>query len=198
MNRGAEIRGRVPLATVQEEALADASGELTRWAREYETIYILRPDVATEDGEKIANRIAETVERLAGKITKVDNWGKRKLAYVIEKHTRGIFVYVRYVGYNDLVAELERNLRLFDNVVRFQTIVLRDMVDLAQVEVDPEDVKFVPIEQGDEEPEPDAAERLGMSEQRARADRGAEEGSEDESDFGGEAGAREDDTDEDE
>jgi small subunit ribosomal protein S6 len=175
--------------------LADASGGLTRWAREYETIYILRPDVTSEDAEKIATRIAETVERLTGKITKVDNWGKRKLAYVIQKHTRGIFVYVRYVGYNDLVAELERNLRLFDNVIRFQTIVLRDMVDLAQVEVDPEEVKFVPIEEGDDEPEPDAAERLGMGEGRNRPER-AEESSDEDAEYG-DAGD-ESDTDEDE
>ncbi len=172
--------------------MADASGGLTRWAREYETIYILRPDVTAEDGERIANRIAETVARLTGKITKVDNWGKRRLAYTIAKHTRGIFVYVRYVGYNDLVAEIERNLRLFDNVIRFQTIVIGDMIDLAQVQVDPEEVKFVPIEQTpDEEPEPDAAERLGMYDDGRGVSRGAPEMEGDESEFGDE-GADED------
>ncbi len=175
--------------------MADASGGLTRWAREYETIYILRPDVTAEDGERVANRIAETVARLSGKITKVDNWGKRRLAYTIEKHTRGIFVYVRYVGYNDLVAEIERNLRLFDNVVRFQTIVIGDMIDLAQVVVDPEEVKFVPIEQtADEEPEPDAAERLGMYDDGRAVSRGGDAEGDDEG-FGDEGAGDEDESD---
>lgn len=155
--------------------MADASGGLTRWAREYETIYILRPDVTGEESERVASRVAEIVDRLAGKITKVDNWGKRRLAYTIAKNTRGIFVYARYVGYNDLVAEIERNLRLLDSVIRFQTIVIGDMVDLAKVEVDPEEVKFVAIEESaDEEPEPDAAERLGMYDQARAAARGVE------------------------
>lgn len=150
--------------------MADASGGLTKWAREYETIYILRPDVAAEDADKAAARIADAAERLEAKITKVDNWGKRKLAYVIAKHTRGIFVYVRYVGYNDVVAEIERNLRLLDFVLRFQTIVIRDMIDMNDVVVDPEETKFVAIEQSEDEPEPDTAERLGMVQRERRRD----------------------------
>lgn len=164
-------------------------------AREYETIYILRPTVDAEDATKIANRIQEVVARLGGKITKVDNWGRRKLAYTIKKHTRGVFVYVKYAGYSDLVAEVERNLRLFDGVIRYMTIVLEGTVNLADVTVDPEETKFLPIELGEEEPELDAAQRLGLvpfeSEDRRRApveDEFAAPEGEDTEAFGGEAG----------
>jgi small subunit ribosomal protein S6 len=133
-----------------------------KWAREYETIYILRPDVSTEDAAKIAARVPEVVERLGGKVTKVDNWGKRRLAYTIGRHIRGIMVYVKYVGYNDLVAEIERNLRLFDTVIRYQTVRLEGAIDLAEVVVVPEEVQFLPVEQTEDEPEPDAAQRLGL------------------------------------
>ncbi|WP_368408845.1 30S ribosomal protein S6, partial [Erwinia amylovora] len=49
--------------------------------KEYETIYILRPDVDADTAEKIQNRVAEVVGRDAGKLVKVEAWGRRKLAY---------------------------------------------------------------------------------------------------------------------
>lgn len=133
-----------------------------KWAREYETIYILPPSIDADDAARIATRISEVVERLGGKITKVDNWGRRKLAYTIAKQTRGIFVYVKYVGFGDLVAEVERNLRLFESVIRFMTIVLDGTLDIETVTVDPEETKFLPIEAAEEEPDLDQAQRLGL------------------------------------
>lgn len=139
-----------------------AKAAAKKWARHYETIYILRSSVDPDDAAKIAARVQEVVERLGGKITKVDNWGRRKLAYTIQKQTRGVFVYVKYAGYSDLVAEVERNLRLFDAVIRYMTIVMEGRVDLGEVTVDPEETKFLPVEAAAEEPEPDAAARLGL------------------------------------
>lgn len=138
-----------------------------RWAREYETIYILRPTVKADEAAKVAERIVEVVDRLGGKITQVDNWGSRKLAYKIAKFSRGIYVYVKYVGFSDMVAEIERNLRLLEPVIRFQTIQLRDDVDIDAIEVDAEETKFLPLEEVELEPEPDIATQLGLVE-RAR------------------------------
>jgi small subunit ribosomal protein S6 len=132
-------------------------------AREYETIYILRPNVDPDDAEKVSSRIGEVVDRLEGKLTKVDNWGKRKLAYPIDTHNRGIFVYLKYVGYSDLVHELERNLRLLDDVIRYQTVKLQDSVDLSSLEVDPEEVKFLRIEPTEDEEEPGIEQQLGFT-----------------------------------
>src|SRR5690606_34302925 len=113
---------------------------------------------------KVADRMVEVVDRLGGKITQVDNWGSRKLAYKIAKFSRGIYVYVKYVGFSDLVAESERNLRLLEPVIRFQTIVLREDVDMDTVQVDAEETKFLPIEEVELEPEPDMATQLGLVE----------------------------------
>jgi small subunit ribosomal protein S6 len=136
-----------------------------RLAREYELVYILHPQVDPDDADRIAARIQDVVARLGGKITKVDVWGRRRLAYPIKKCTRGIFVYVRVVGYNDLVAELERNLRNADAVIRFQTVRRPGTVHLAQLQIDPEEVKFTRIEAppAEEEPEPSFEERLGLT-----------------------------------
>lgn len=136
-----------------------------RWAREYETIYILRPDVDNDVAEKVVDRARDVIGRLDGKLTKLDNWGKRRLAYPIQKNNRGIFVYLKYVGYSDLVAELERNLRLLDEVVRFQTVLLNDKVDPAAVEVDPEEVQYLHVEEEEEaeDLELERARSLGMA-----------------------------------
>ncbi|MCC7538758.1 MAG: 30S ribosomal protein S6, partial [Deltaproteobacteria bacterium] len=69
-------------------------------ARAYETIYILRPDVDPDSASKVASRISDVVGRLEGKLVKVDQWGKRKLAYPVKKHARGVCVYVKYLGYS--------------------------------------------------------------------------------------------------
>lgn len=150
-----------------------AAAPKTQWAREYETIYILRPDVDNATAEKIAGRASDVVQRLGGTLTKLDNWGRRRLAYPIEKNTRGIFIYLKYVGFGDLVAELERNLRLLDEVVRFQTVLLRKDIDPSTVEVDPEEVQYLHVED-EEEPEDAETERarsLGMIPRAPRPER---------------------------
>ena len=151
--------------------MTSAAAAPTRWAREYETIYILRPNVDSADAEKVATRVREVTARLGATLTKVDTWGKRRLAYPIQKHTRGIYVYLRYVGFGDIVAELERNLRLLDAVMRFQTIVLADKIDPASVTVDAAEVEFETIQQSEDEPELTFAQRLGLEERARRDDR---------------------------
>jgi small subunit ribosomal protein S6 len=173
--------------------LANATAASVRWAREYETIYILRPTVKADEATKVADRMVEVIGRLNGKITQVDNWGSRKLAYKIAKFSRGIYVYVKYVGFSDVVAEIERNLRLLEPVIRFQTIVIREDVDMDAVEVDAEETKFLPIEEVELEPEPDMATQLGLVE-RVRTPAPVEaEAASDEGDDEDEAGDSADD-----
>jgi small subunit ribosomal protein S6 len=142
-----------------------AAAPATRLAREYETIYILRPDVDNAAAEKIVDRAKDVIARLGGTLTKLDNWGQRKLAYPIQKSNRGIFVYLKYVGYGDLVAELERNLRLLDQVVRFQTVLLQEDIDPASVAVDPDEVQYLHVEEEEdtEDVELERARSLGMA-----------------------------------
>ncbi len=130
-----------------------------RWMRRYETIYVLRPDVSTEGAEKVAQRIREIIERFEGTLTLVDHWGKLRTSYVLrhmgKKYTRGIYVQLQYLGSGGLVHELERHFKMLDEVMRFLTVQLDDMVDPSTVEVDPEDVAFLPIEAVDgDDPEP--------------------------------------------
>jgi small subunit ribosomal protein S6 len=100
------------------QSMRDAPGT----QREYETIYILGPEAATENIQEINGRVRKIIEDGGGKVLRLDNWGKRKLAYEIKKHLKGIYLYWLYLGEADLVAELERNLRMLDMVIRYQSV----------------------------------------------------------------------------
>ena len=102
------------------KSMADAPGT----KREYETIFILRPDTPNESIAQINARIRGVIEALEGNLLKLDNWGKRKLAYEVKKQLKGIYLYWQYLGSSGLVSEVERNLRLLDPVIRYCTTVV--------------------------------------------------------------------------
>ena len=140
--------------------------------REYETIYILKPDVARDAQEKIASRLNEVLSRENGKLTLIENWGRRPLAYPIGKARRGVYVYLKYLGGGALVSEIERNLRMLDDVIKYQTVLMNPDVDAGSVTVNEEDVKFEAVEPpAEEEPEESLERRLGLIEgERPRHD----------------------------
>ena len=144
--------------------------------REYETIYVLRPDVTKERAERVSTRVAEVMDREGGTLTLVENWGRRALAFAVSNHRRAHYVYLKYLGGGKLVTELERNFRMLDDVLKYQTVKLRDNVDLATLQVVPEDVEFEAIEPPeDDEPEQTLAEQLGLTEPPARVSREREQ-----------------------
>jgi small subunit ribosomal protein S6 len=132
-------------------------------SREYETIYILRFDVDADAAERVQARIAEAVEREHGKLVKVETWGRRRLAYPISKHRRGVYVYLKYVGSGGLVAEIERNLKLQEAVVKFMTVQTADNIDLASLQIDPEETKLAKLEPPPEDEKEESREKqLGL------------------------------------
>lgn len=132
-------------------------------SKEYETIYVLRGDVDADTAEKVQQRVSEVINRESGKMTKVEAWGRRKLAYPVAKQKKGVYVFVKYVGQGGLVAELERNLKLQDSVLKFQTVQTHHDVDVSALTIDPEEVKMARLELPVEEEEKESRERsLGL------------------------------------
>lgn len=115
-------------------------------AREYETIYILRPDVDSEAAEKVQQRVYEVVARENGQMMKLESWGRRKLAYPVAKHRTGVYFYARFIGKGGLVQELERNLKVIDSVMKYQTVLLTDDVVIESLTIDAEEAKIQKIE----------------------------------------------------
>src|SRR6476469_9800844 len=100
-------------------------------AREYETIYILRPNTPNEGVAEVNTRIRGIIEGMGGKIIKVDNWGKRRLAYEVAKERKGIYLYWQYLAQPGVVEETERNLRMLDSVIRYLTVKVDDNIDVS-------------------------------------------------------------------
>lgn len=152
-------------------------------AREYETIYILKPDIDADAAEKLGSRLNDVIGREAGRLTKVETWGRRRLAYDIAKHRRGVYMYLKFLGSGRTVSEVERNLRLADGVLKYQTILLSSDVQVEGFEVADEDVKWDRLELPPlEEDREDSRERqLGLVEPERRVEQReghAEEGEE--------------------
>jgi small subunit ribosomal protein S6 len=142
-------------------------------AREYETIYILKPDIDADGAEKIGNRISEVVTRENGRLTKVESWGRRRLAYDIGKQRRGVYIYLKYLGGGKVVSEVERNLRLADGVIKYQTVLVRSDVEAEAVPVVAEEVKFerLDLPPADEERDESRERQLGLVEPERRQER---------------------------
>lgn len=147
-------------------------------ARDYETIFIVHPDTQVDAIEQIAGRVTDAIDRREGKLLKAENWGKRRLAYPVRKQLQGYYIYLRYLGYSDLVHEIERNLRMIEPVLKYLTVKIDEDVDPAARPVSENDISFVP--QIEEEPEPEIPSAMNDD---AEEDAQSEELKEDEDDI---------------
>ncbi len=104
--------------------------------KKYETIYVLRGDLTDEGTKKANDKVTEVLSRYQGQLSQVKDLGKRPLAYRIAKHTRGHYMQLNFDGSGQSVEELERHLRLSEDVIRFLTVRV-------QISTDPRDLKEV-------------------------------------------------------
>ena len=89
---------------------------------QYEVMYVI--DSALEDGARVEliNRFSELVKKNGGEIDRVDEWGKRRLAYAINYKTEGYYVLMYIKAPSDLPRELERNMQISDSVLRYLVV----------------------------------------------------------------------------
>ncbi len=89
---------------------------------DYETLTVLHPDLGEAGAKEVMQKVRAVLEAGRAEIKKVDEWGMRELAYSIRKQRRGIYALVEYKSEPQAVAELERQLKLNDQVLRFVTV----------------------------------------------------------------------------
>src|SRR4030042_2978189 len=92
--------------------------------RKYETIFILDPDLEEEQTQSVIEKAKGIITQNKGEILKVEDWGKRKLAYQVKKKAKGHYILIHFIGSSTLVSELERNFRVMDAVIKFQSVRL--------------------------------------------------------------------------
>lgn len=94
--------------------------------RKYELIYLVQPEANDEDRQKVQTRVDNVLEEYGATLISNEDWGKRKLAYEIQKQNKAFYTYMVFIAKAGTTAEIERVLRMLDNCIRWQTIKLED------------------------------------------------------------------------
>jgi small subunit ribosomal protein S6 len=104
--------------------------------RIYEVIFILKPELPEEEIDQVIEVVKNTITSDGGTIDKVDKWGKRKLAYRVQRNTEGYYVLVQYSleGKAAVAKEVERRLRVSDPVIKFLTVRIDEDLKRAEKE----------------------------------------------------------------
>ncbi len=85
----------------------------------YELTVVLSAKIEDEDRAAVIEKVKAQIERFGGTVTEVDEWGKRRLAYEIQKMREGFYYFVRFDADASCPAEVERRVRIMDNVIRY-------------------------------------------------------------------------------
>jgi small subunit ribosomal protein S6 len=100
-------------AVHEEHSMAD---------RQYELVYILPPDTTEQQVADLHAQVEGVVSRLNGQIEKTENWGRKKLAYDIGHNKEGVYVLDLINGSGELMKELDRRLKVIDQVIRHMIV----------------------------------------------------------------------------
>lgn len=154
--------------------------------RKYELLYVLRHDSPAENTQATIDKIKDTITGQGGTILLHESWGKKKLAYEIKKLNKGIYQLTTFAGESSIIHEIERNLRINQEVLRWLTVQLEEQVlDLAaEIEkyskITP---RMVPIDGEDDRP---TVEERPAAPETAKAE-GDDDGDDDGDEVGGDA-----------
>jgi small subunit ribosomal protein S6 len=134
--------------------------------RRYELMLVLRPDVADDKAQAVIDRTTRQLVAAGGQIVKVAPWGRRRLAYAIDRHREGAYHIVVFEAPTTAIVELERGLLITEELLR-HLVVRQDRPARASRDAGPDsDETPLPSAEDDEE-EDDGRERIDESESEA-------------------------------
>ena len=91
--------------------------------KKYESLYVIVPELNEEETASVINKFNGIITANGGEIVKVDEWGKRRLAYPIDYKNEGYYVLVVFESEGNLPAELERNMKNDEKIMRYKVTV---------------------------------------------------------------------------
>lgn len=97
--------------------------------RRYETMFIASPELSDEDLQNVSDKLHGVIGGMKGRIIGYEALGKKRLAYDVKRQNRGYYFLMDFLGPPELVAEVERNLRLDDRILKYLSVKLADHVD---------------------------------------------------------------------
>ena len=92
-------------------------------AKRYETAILFEPELPEDARKEFLGKLSGVVAGYQGEVLKTDDWGNRKLAYPIGKKSNAFYTFLVYTGSRGVVEEMERNIKIFDGILRFLTTV---------------------------------------------------------------------------
>src|SRR6185295_14956547 len=87
-------------------------------ARQYELVYIVTPEASEQEIADLHTQIEQIIQRMGGTLDKTENWGRKRMAYDIGRHREGNYVVETITGSGELMKEIDRRLRVLDQVIR--------------------------------------------------------------------------------
>jgi small subunit ribosomal protein S6 len=125
--------------------------------RRYDLIFIIQPELSEEETKAVTDRYTQIITAQKGIIIKTEDWGKRRLAYDINKQSKGNYILVDFYGPGSMIREVERNLKIDDKILKFLTVKTRDPFDPESLEEERKKEQLLQEAQiTAEEPEPAA------------------------------------------
>ena len=101
-------------------------------ARQYELVYIVTPDASEQEVADLHTQIEQIVTRYNGTFDKTENWGRKKLAYEIGHHREGTYVVETITGSGELMKEIDRRLKVIDQVIRHLVVRVDEELRVAE------------------------------------------------------------------
>ncbi|HHY59740.1 MAG TPA: 30S ribosomal protein S6 [Clostridia bacterium] len=119
--------------------------------RNYEALYIVRPELSEEEQQAVAKKFADIVTQNGGEVVKLDIWGKRRLAYEVKKLREGIYILMQFRAESRVAQEVERVLKITDEVIRQLVVRLEDDALVAEAKEEEATVEQVEPAAGEEQ-----------------------------------------------
>ena len=101
-------------------------------ARLYELVYLITPEATEQEVADLHTQIEQIVQRFHATLEKTENWGRRKLAYEIGHHREGTYVVETITGSGELMKEIDRRLRVIDQVIRHLVVRVDEELRVAE------------------------------------------------------------------
>jgi small subunit ribosomal protein S6 len=103
----------------RRKAVKEQGLTVTENIREYEMVFVIRPDIAEENLAPIIDKVSQIITNKGGEIASMERWGKRKLAYPIKHFLEGNYVLGRFKSKPAASREIEANLQITEEIIRF-------------------------------------------------------------------------------
>ena len=135
--------------------------------RRYELMLVLRPDVADDKAQAVIDRTTRGISTGGGQIVKVAPWGRRRLAYQIDRYREGSYHIILFEAPNDAITEVERSLHITEEVLRHLVTRVERPVKATRPGGDDDDTDDTDLPSAEDEEDFDTSERIDESETEA-------------------------------